>query len=211
MDSPALPEGGTTFAVRFPENGANLSAATARDARLEIAVDASLLPSVEVSLDGARSRPIAILPDPPKLSDLGELAAGDHYLIATLRSAPNLPARHAVVRFGVGTEPSKHPLVFCNRPEGTVYAAPGAKLLLDFVTDGFRPGEDGSVRVQIKEARTGKLRFESLLSTSIPREFTLPGSDDFAVELALLDPRGLALNGEFARDRCEVTRNEVAP
>jgi hypothetical protein len=211
VDSPALPEAGTAFSLRFPVNGANLPAATARDARLEIAVDASLLPSVEVSLDGARSRPIAILPDPPKLSDLGDLTAGDHYLVATLRTAPNLPARHAVVRFGVGAEPSPHPLVFCNRPEGTVYAAPDAKLLLDFVTDGFRLGGDGSVRVQIKEARTGKLRFESLLTTSTAREFTLPGSDDFAVELALLDARGQVLDGKFARDRCEVTRNEVAP
>jgi hypothetical protein len=185
--------------------------AAARDTRIEVAVDAALLPTVELSLDGARARPIAILPDPPKLSDLGELAEGDHYLVATLRSLPNLPARHSVVRFGVGSKPSDYPLVFCNRPEGTVYAAPGAKLLLDFVTDGFRPGEDGSVRVQIQEARTGKVRFESLLTSSAPREFTLPGSDDFAIELTLLDARGQVEKARFARDRCEVTRNEVAP
>jgi hypothetical protein len=166
---------------------------------------------VELSLDGARSRPVAILPDGPKLSDLGELGPGDHYLIAALRSAPDLPARFFVVHFGVGTHPSKAPLVFCSRPEGTVYGPPDAKLQLDFVTDGFRPGEDGAVRLQILEPSKGSVRFESLLTTSAPRRFTIPGTDDFAVELTLLDPSGQPLKGPFARDRCEVTRNEVAP
>jgi hypothetical protein len=197
--------------VTSPANGSTLPLASAGETRLELAVDAKLLPSVEVSLDGARARPVTILPEVPKLSDLGELREGEHYLVASLRSSPDSPALRSVVRFGVGGPPSSAPLIFCSRPEGTVYAPAGATLLLDFVTDGFQPGKDGSVRVRIEAARGGNVRFESLLASADARHFTLPGSDDFAVELSLVDASGQLLPSKFGRDRCEVTRNEVGP
>ncbi len=211
VEPAVLPDAGAAPPVTSPANGAVLSLAAARETRVVVAVDAKLLPSVEVSLDGARARPLAILPETPKLSDLGELGEGEHYLVASLRSSPDLPAVRSVVRFGVGAPPSNGPLVFCSRPEGTVYAPADAKLLLDFVTDGFQPGKDGSVRVRIENARGGNVRFESLLTSPDARQFTLPGSDDFALELSLLDVSGQPLRAKFARDRCDVTRNEVTP
>jgi hypothetical protein len=92
-----------------------------------------------------------------------------------------------------------------------VYAPPGAKLLLDFVTDGFKPGDEGSVRVRVEDTRSGELRFESLLASAGARHFTLPGSGDVTLDLSLLDTRGRPLTSPFARDRCTVTQNEVAP
>lgn len=198
------------LSFRSPANGAILAPDTARDTPLELEIDEALLPSVELSLDGARARPLAILPESPKLGDLGDVGPGAHYLVAAVRSAPDEPARFSVIRFGVGVEPSQEPLVFCSRPEGTLYGPLDAPLLLDFVTDGFEP-RGGSVRVRVLEAPSGAPRFEALLSSGAPRRFTLPAPLDFTVELELLAASGAPLSNTFARDRCEVTRNEVAP
>lgn len=203
--------------VVAPAAGVSLAPAGARSTAIVLDLEGRDATFVELSLDGARARPLAMLPTPPKLGDLEASSkafeVGEHYLVVSFRPEADGPASHALTRFQIGAGPGKSPtpLVYCSRPEGTHYGPADSKLLFDIVTDGV-PDGGAQVRVDVFDPREpGRVQRRGFVSGDEAARWVSLRGAELTFELTLIDRTGLPFEHVFARDSCSVTVNEVKP
>jgi hypothetical protein len=167
---------------------------------------------VEVGLDQARTRPLAILPAEPKLSDLDDLGPqrltnGEHWLTVTQRTASAAPASYTLVRFGIGHLDSapQGPFVRCLRPAGTYYGE--TSVPFEIATNAFAV-RGVRIRARLSALFEAKPRIrQAFLTDDSPRQISGLTVGDYRIDLVAVGPDERELPNSSSRASCEITVN----